>query len=255
MSDEEPANLIPEIQKLANEIVEMSKKSSTKPAKFDELVKKYYKILEGVTSELKVVVDINNNPEDVASIKKITDQIVVKLKSDGNFKISKDNLTNLLGFFKAYHAIIGNDIDDVVNEMPEKANDAAPNENLIKLMVDTNDINNRIAMGFISEKEPIDTKIFGKSFVYNDNFSDYKPHWFIEIPDSKNDEMISFLQKAVTENKDAKSVTINGIEYEIVDMEYLKKENTGGMRRRTRKNKRRITKRKVNKNKRKTKKH
>lgn len=69
--------------------------------------------------------------------------------------------------------------------------------------------------------------------------------------------MISFFQKALTENKNANSVTIGDIEYEIVGMEYLKNTGAKGGRRRTRKNKRRITKRKLNKNKNKgkTKKH
>lgn len=259
MSDEEPANLIPEIQKLANEIVEMSKKSSTKPAEFDGLVSDYYTILKGVASKLEI--QVNGSEDTITSIQSLTDQIVDKLKSGENLKLSNDNLTKLLDFFKKYQATIsGDNIDDgsnVENEMPEKANeDAASNDNTIKLMVDMNSNNDRIAIGFISEKEPIGTKIFGESFVKNNDYNGYNPHWFLEIPDSKNDEMISFLQKAVTENKDTKSVTIDGIEYEIVDMEYLKKENKGGMRRRTRKNKRRITKRKPTKlkDKRKTKK-
>ena len=197
MSDNESANLISEIQKLAGAIVEMSKKSSTKPETFNDHVKEYYGILKGVASKLEI--QVNGSEDTITSIQTLTDQIVVKLNSGENLKLSNENLTNLLGFFKAYHAIIGDNIDEVSyveNEISEKVNEnVTPNENPIKLMVDTNDSNNRIAMGFISETNPNDTQIFGESFVYNENYSGYKPHWFLTIPDSKNENMKSFFKK------------------------------------------------------------
>lgn len=102
---------------------------------------------------------------------------------------------------------------------------------------------------FVTLEDPgTDSKIYGISWSkFEDETSEYKPFWF-----SKNDSL-----KAV-DNKS--SVWSDGQEelksYEVVDFDFIRKDAKGG-RRRTRKNKRRITKRKVNKNKNKgkTKKH
>lgn len=264
MSDDKSADLIFKIQLLADAIVKKSN-SCTKPAKFDEfdeLVGAYYVVLKGVATELNITENVNdNNNPHVESIQTLTEKIVAKLKSGENLKLSNDNLSKLLNFFNTYHATICDNIDDVINvenEIHETENeDAAPSDNPIKLMVHTNNTKNRIAIGFISENEPNDTKIFDTSFVKINNYYNYKTHWFLDIANSKKKDMISFFQKALTENKNANSVTIGDIEYEIVGMEYLKNTGAKGGRRRTRKNKRRITKRKLNKNKNKgkTKKH
>lgn len=119
--------------------------------------------------------------------------------------------------------------------------------NPIKLMV-YYDNGVKTAHGFISEKKPDIIKIGDREFVERLNDKDYKPHWWLDVAHSgsNNEGFQELVNKQLT--PDAKTATVEGIEYEIVNQSYLKKAEGG--RRRTHKNRRRITKRKN-----KTKKH
>ena len=122
--------------------------------------------------------------------------------------------------------------------------------NPTKLMVYDDD-GVKKAHGFISENKPYKTNIHGIEFVQRTSDRHYNPHWWLDVAYSgSNNEGFQELVNKELKNltPGAKTVTIDDIEYEIVDQSYLKKTNGG--RRRTRKNKRRITKRKN-----KTKKH
>ena len=105
MSDNESANLISEIQKLASAIVEKSS-SGTKPAEFDELVGAYYVVLKGVATELNITENVNDSEITVESIQTLTNQIVDKLKessdTDKKKTIPQEKLQALLDFFVKY---------------------------------------------------------------------------------------------------------------------------------------------------------
>lgn len=99
---------------------------------------------------------------------------------------------------------------------------------------------------FVTLDDPGDSKIYGGSWLkFNDEKKNYKPFWYSQNDSLKNvDNTLSVWSDG---QEDMKS-------YEVVDFEFIvNKDSTKGGRRRTRKNKRRITKRKVNKNKNKTK--
>jgi hypothetical protein len=102
---------------------------------------------------------------------------------------------------------------------------------------------------FVTLDDPGDNKIYNNPWSkFVEKTSEYKPFWF-----SKNDSLKAVDDKSTTWFDDQEN---NMKSYEVVDYEFIQKDAKGG-RRRTRKNKRRITKRKVNKNKNKgkTKKH
>ena len=120
MSDETNSIIV---DALPEQITKMAAKIQSavgnKPDNFDDLAKEYLNILVDIAKNIGLDETNISDTNTIESIQKITDQIVDKLKSDKNIKLSNDYLNILLVFFTKYEAGIIKPTNNIIENIGE----------------------------------------------------------------------------------------------------------------------------------------